>query len=175
LTLTDVVRGLQADAAGLVVTFNPVEPGSPVCPGDCQAFGSEGPLGVQDINALTPGGNPIINEWLAGVEGGYSDIPTETDIAYTQGLRTGLFTFAPETEGSIIDLLSAINPGLPNFAINAGFLTDPGYLAVSPGVVPDPPAAEFGGLDPNLILPDILQLFGGGTATDLTSALTGLF
>jgi hypothetical protein len=35
--------------------------------------------------------------------------------------------------------------------------------------------AEFGGLDPNLILPDILQLFSGGTTTDLTSALTGLF
>jgi hypothetical protein len=25
--------------------------------------------------------------------------------------------------------------------------------------------AEFGGLDPNLILPDLLQIFGGGTAT----------
>jgi hypothetical protein len=181
LTLTDVVQALQADAAGLVVTFNPFEPGSPICPGDCQAFGSEGPLGitlpiVQDINALTPGGNPIINEWLAGVEGGYSNIPTDTDIAYTQALLdTGLFTFTPDAEGSIIDSLTAINPALPNLVINAGLLTDPGYLAVLPGVVPDPPVAEFGGLDPNLILPDLLALFGGGTATDLTGGLTGLF
>jgi hypothetical protein len=46
----------------------------------------------------------------------------------------------------------------------AGILTDPGYLAVSPGVVADPPVAEFGGLDPNLILPDLLQIFGGSSA-----------
>jgi hypothetical protein len=38
----------------------------------------------------------------------------------------------------IIDSLTAINPELPNLVINAGFLTDPGYLAVSPGVVADP-------------------------------------
>jgi hypothetical protein len=44
-------------------------------------------------------------------------------------------------------------------------LTDPGYLAVSPGVVADPPLAEFGGLDPNLILPDLLQIFGGSAVT----------
>jgi hypothetical protein len=169
--LTDVVQALQADAAAFVVTFNPFEPGSPVCPGDCQAFGSEGPLGitlpiVQDINALTPGGNPIINEWLTAVAGGYANVPTQTDIDYTVGLLdTGLFTFTPADETSIIDSLTAINPELPNLVINAGFLTDPGYLAVSPGVVADPPLAEYGGLDPQLILPDLLALFGGSAAT----------
>jgi hypothetical protein len=192
LTFNDFFSALQADAAAFVVTFNPFEPGSPVCPGDCQAFGSEGPLGitlpiVQDINALTPGGNPIINEWLTAVAGGYANIPTQTDIDYTVGLLdTGLFTFTPAEETSIIDSLTAINPELPNLVINAGFLTDPGYLAVSPGVVADPPLAEFGGLDPQLILPDLLALFGGGTASaDLSqvfdlgaldpTALTGLF
>lgn len=175
LTFNDFFTALQADAAAFVVTFNPFEPGSPVCPGDCQAFGSEGPLGitlpiVQDINALTPGGNPIINEWLTAVAGGYANIPTATDIAYTEGLlETGLFTFTPADEASIIDSLSAINPALPNLVINAGFLTDPGYLAVSPGVVPDPPIAEFGGLDPNLILPDLLAIFGGSSAADATA------
>ena len=153
------------------MTFNPFEPGSPVCPGACEAFGSEGPLGitlpiVQDINALTPGGNPIINEWLTAVAGGYANIPTQTDIDYTVGLLdTGLFTFTPADETSIIDSLTAINPELPNLVINAGFLTDPGYLAVSPGVVADPPVAEYGGLDPNLILPDLGQIFGGSSAT----------
>jgi hypothetical protein len=171
LTFNDFFTALQADAAAFVVTFNPFEPGSPVCPGACEAFGSEGPLGitlpiVQDINALTPGGNPIINEWLTAVAGGYANIPTQTDIDYTVGLLdTGLFTFTPADETSIIDSLTAINPELPNLVINAGFLTDPGYLAVSPGVVPDPPVAEFGGLDPNLILPDLLALFGGSAAT----------
>ena len=169
-TLTDFTQALQADAAALVVTFNPFEPGSPLCPGDCEAFGSTGPLGitlpiVQDINALTPGGNPIINEWLTAVAGGYANIPTQTDIDYTQALLdTGTFTFTPETEDSIIASLSEINPGLPNLVVNAGILTDPGYLAVSPGVVADPPVAEFGGLDPNLILPDLLQIFGGSSA-----------
>ncbi len=171
LTFNDFFSALQADAAAFVVTFNPFEPGSPVCPGDCQAFGSEGPLGVtlpivQDINSLTPGGNPIINEWLAAVAGGYANIPTQTDIDYTVGLLdTGLFTFTPDQETSIIDSLAEINPTLPNLAINAGLLTDPGYLAVSPGVVADPPLAEFGGLDPQLIVPDLLQIFGGSAAT----------
>ncbi len=170
LTFNDFFSALQADAAAFVVTFNPFEPGSPVCPGACEAFGSEGPLGitlpiVQDINALTPGGNPIINEWLAAVAGGYANIPTQTDIDYTVGLLdTGLFTFTPETEDSIIASLTAINPELPNLVINAGLLTDPGYLAVSPGMVADPPLAEFGGLNPQLILPDLLALFGGGSA-----------
>ena len=170
LTFNDFFSALQADAAAFVVTFNPFEPGSPVCPGDCQAFGSEGPLGitlpiVQDINALTPGGNPIINEWLAAVAGGYANVPTQMDIDYTVGLLdTGLFTFTPADETSIIDSLTAINPELPNLVINSGFLTDPGYLAVSPGVVADPPLAEFGGLNPQLILPDLLALFGGSSA-----------
>jgi hypothetical protein len=31
--------------------------------------------------------------------------------------------------------------------------------------VADSPVAEFGGLDPNLILPDLLQIFGGSSAT----------
>ncbi len=75
-----------------------------------------------------------------------------------------MFTFTPAEETSIIDSLTAINPELPNLVVNAGILTDPGYLAVSPGVVADPPVAEFGGLDPNLILPDLLALFGGGSA-----------
>ena len=175
LTFNDFFSALQADAAAFVVTFNPFEPGSPLCPGACEAFGSTGPLGitlpiVQDINALTPGGNPIINEWLTAVAGGYANIPTATDIAYTQGLLdTGLFTFTPAEETSIIDSLTAINPELPNLVINAGFLTDPGYLAVSPGVVADPPIAEFGGLDPQLILPDLLALFGGSSAAAAVS------
>jgi hypothetical protein len=170
-TLTDVVQALQADAAGLVVTFNPFEPGSPVCPGDCEVFGSTGPLGitlpiVQDINSLTPGGNPVINEWLAAVAGGYANIPTQTDIDYTAALLdTGLFTYTPETEDSIISSLSEINPALPNLVINAGFLTDPGYLAVSPGMVSPDPMAEYGGLDPNLVLPDLLQILGVSSST----------
>src|SRR6202012_4316880 len=116
----------QAGAAAFVVTFNPFEPGSPVCPGACEAFGSEGPLGitlpiVQDINALTPGGNTILNEWLTALAGGYANIPTQTDIDYTVGLLdTGLFTFTPETEASIIDSLTAIHPELPKLVINAG-------------------------------------------------------
>jgi hypothetical protein len=171
LTFNDFFSALQADAAAFVVTFNPFEPGSPLCPGDCEAFGSTGPLGitlpiVQDINSLTPGGNPIINEWLTAVAGGYANIPTQTDIDYTKALlETGTFTLTPEAEDSVIASLSEINPGLPNLVVNAGILTDPGYLAVSPGVVADPPVAEFGGLDPNLILPDLLQIFGGSSAT----------
>jgi len=176
LTPTDVVQALQADAAGLVVTFNPFEPGSPVCPGSCEIFGSSGPLGitlpiVQDINSLTPGGNPLINEWLAGVAGGYANVPTQTDITDTVALLdTGAFTFTPAEETSIIDSLTAINPELPNLVINAGLLTDPGYLAVSPGVVATDPIAQYGGLNPTLILPDLQALFGG-SSTSAAAAL----
>jgi hypothetical protein len=175
-TLTDVFQALQADAAAAVVTFNPFEPGSPVCPGDCEIFGSTGPLGVtlpivQAINSLTPGGNPIIDEWLGAVAGGYANIPTQTDIDYTMALLdTGLFTFTPGTEDSIINTLSEINPELPNLVINAGLLTDPGYLAVSPGELSPDPTAVYGGLDPNLLVPDLLQILGGTSATDFSQA-----
>lgn len=170
VTPTELFQALQADAAGFVVTFNPFEPGSPLCPGSCEILGSTGPLGitlpiVQDINSLTPGGNPIINEFLTAVAGGYSNIPTSTDIADTQALLdTGAFTFTPAEETSIIDSLTAINPELPNLVINAGLLTDPGYLPVSPGVLATDPTAVYGGLNPSLVLPDLAQLFGGSAA-----------
>lgn len=176
VTPTDVLSALQADMAGLVVTFNPFEPGSPLCPGSCEFGGSTGPLGVtlpivQDINSLTPGGNPIINEFLAAVAGGYSNAPTQTDILYTQALLdTGAFTFTPATEDSILSTLSGINPELPNLVVNAGLLTDPGYLVVSPGMLTSPPLAEYGGLNPNLILPDLQALFGG-SSTSAAAAL----
>ena len=52
---------------------------------------------------------------------------------------------------------------------------------MSPGVVADPPVAEFGGLDPNLILPDLVQIFDPGAAaaavdpTALSMDLSTLF
>jgi len=47
-------------------------------------------------------------------------------------------------------------PALPALAVNAGILTDPGYLTfvTDPGAEFDP---VYGGWNPALVLPDIVQ------------------
>jgi hypothetical protein len=71
----------------------------------------------------------------------------------------GMFNLAPARLDSAIQQLDAINPALPALAVNAGILTDPGYLpyVTDPGTAFEP---VYGGYNPALILPDILGLFG---------------
>jgi hypothetical protein len=181
-TPTDVVQALQALAASLVVAFNPFQPGSPFCLGPCDLPGTstEAPtLGitlpiVQDINGLTPGGNPIIDEYLTAVQNGVANIPNTADVDYTRALlQDGIFTFSPQQTAQIIANLSSINPALANLAVNAGLITDPGYLPTDPtALLPlgDLPQPVLGGLNPGLVPTDILQILGlGNLASGLTA------
>ena len=69
---TEIAQTFQAFMAGLVF-FDPFTAGSPFCQGECTMVTNAGmdyPDLIKDINNMTPGGNPVINEWLADVAGG---------------------------------------------------------------------------------------------------------
>ena len=150
LTFNDFFSALQADAAAFVVTFNPFEPGSPVCPGACEAFGSEGPLGitlpiVQDINALTPGGNPIINEWLSRGRRRICEHPDPDGHRlhrWLAGYRV-VHVHAGGSRTSIIDSLAAINPELPNLVHQRWILDRPRLPGLRGDVVADQPRTRL--------------------------------
>jgi hypothetical protein len=68
---TEIFQTFQSFLAGLMM-FDPVTPGSPFCPGDCSDIVNahlDYPDLIKDINNWTPGGNPVINEWLADYTG----------------------------------------------------------------------------------------------------------
>jgi hypothetical protein len=112
--------------------------------------------------------NPMIQAWLAGADGSgaYPDNNATPDqiAAAIALLQTGIFNLTPDQLDGAIGQLDAINPALPALAVNSGILTDPGYLAyvTDPGSAFDP---VYGGYNPALILPDILQLFGIGASS----------
>jgi hypothetical protein len=89
---TEIAQTFQAFDAGLLM-FDPITPGSPFCPGECTAITADGlnyPSLITDINNMTPGGNPVINEWLADYTGttvngvapsdGGANVPSEATI-----------------------------------------------------------------------------------------------
>jgi hypothetical protein len=167
LTLDDFLRALQTDAAALVVAFNPFVEGSPACPATCDTFGlTDTNTIVQAIGNLWPGNN-LINEYLAAVAGGYANVATPDQIAQTiAALQTGLFTLTPETTQQVVGELNDIHPGLAQLAVNAGLLTDPGYLPGPDGILPADPTAELGGLNPSLVVPDILNIIDPSIQVD---------
>lgn len=64
---TEIAQTFQTFLAGLMM-FDPFTPGSPFCPGACTSVTTAGldyPDLIKDINNLTPGGDPVLNEWLA--------------------------------------------------------------------------------------------------------------
>ena len=112
--------------------------------------------------------------------------PTKSHAAIAL-LQTGMFNLTPEQLDGAIAQLEDINPALPALAVNAGFITDPGYLAFinEPGPAFDP---VYGGWNPALVWPDLLQLFGvddadvrrrstlvGSWSTAWTADLSALF
>jgi hypothetical protein len=161
-TLPEFTQSLQSVAASLIVAFNPYTAGSPACPAMCDL--PDGLTTAALVDMLDPNdSNPMIQAWLAGAAGtgAFPDnnATPEQIAAAIALLQTGMFNLTPEQLDSAIAQLDAIHPALPALAVNAGILTDPGYLAfvTDPGTAFDP---VYGGYNPALILPDILQLFG---------------
>ena len=74
-------------------------------------------------------------------------------------LQTGMFNLTPEQLDNALAQLEELNPALPALAVNAGFLTDPGYLDFinNPGSEFEP---IYGGWNPALVWPGLLELFG---------------
>jgi hypothetical protein len=173
-TLNEFGQSLQSVAASLIVAFNPYTAGSPACPALCDIPGNLTTPAL--VNLLDPdGSNPMIQAWLAGVDGtGAFPDNNATPDQISAGialLQTGIFNLTPDQLDEAIGQLDAINPALPALAVNAGILTDPGYLAfiTDPGTEFDP---VYGGWNPALVLPDILQLFGiGAGASDVSQLI----
>jgi hypothetical protein len=119
----DLGQALAAALAGLVVDFNPFEPGSPFCSGQCDVpLTTEGI--VRSILAWSPG-NPLITEWLDLVEKGEANGATQEqrDLLIQQyAADQGVFKFNPDTMTQINAVLNSINPVLPSIAAHSGLL-----------------------------------------------------
>ena len=105
----------------------------------------------------------MIQAWLAGFEDG-AEFPnnnaTPDQVAASIALlQTGMFNLTPEQLDDALAQLEELNPALPALAVNAGFLTDPGYLDFinNPGSEFEP---IYGGWNPALVWPGLLELFG---------------
>jgi hypothetical protein len=172
-TLDDFGRSLQSVTASLVAAFNPYTAGSPACPAMCDIPESLTTRALVDM--LDPNdSNPMIQAWLAGFDPG-AEFPnnnaTPDQVAASIALlQTGIFNLTSEQLDAALAQLAEFNPALPALAVNAGFLTDPGYLAFinEPGSAFDP---VYGGWNPALVLPGILDLFGIGTGSSVVSEL----
>jgi hypothetical protein len=167
-TLGGFGQSLQSIAASLIVAFNPYVAGSPACPALCENV-PEFLTTRSLVDMLDPNdSNPMIQAWLDGVDGTglFPDNNATPEQVYMSIalLQTGIFNLTPEQLDSTIDWLDDLNPALPALAVNAGFLTDPGYL----DFVNDPTGGfdpVYGGWNPALVWPDILQLFGIDTGS----------
>jgi hypothetical protein len=172
-TLDEFGRSLQSVTASLIAAFNPYTAGSPACPAICDIPDSLTTRALVDM--LDPNdSNPMIQAWLAGFDPG-AEFPnnnaTPDQIAASIALlQTGIFNLTPEQLDGALAQLEEINPALPALAVNAGFLTDPGYLAFinEPGSAFEP---VYGGWNPALVLPGILDLLGIDTGSSGVSEL----
>jgi hypothetical protein len=172
-TLDEFGRSLQSVTASLIAAFNPSTAGSPACPALCDIPESLTTRALVDM--LDPDdSNPMIQAWLAGFDPG-AEFPnnnaTPDQVAASIALlQTGIFNLTPEQLDGALAQLEELNPALPALAVNAGFLTDPGYLAFinEPGSAFEP---VYGGWNPASVLPDILALFGIDTGSSGVSEL----
>ncbi|HEY1842159.1 MAG TPA: hypothetical protein VGG53_18415 [Mycobacterium sp.] len=172
-TIDEFGRALQSITASTIAAFNPYTAGSPACPALCDIPESLTTRALVDM--LDPDdSNPMIQAWLAGFDPGAefpnnNATPDQVSAAIAL-LQTGIFNLTPDQLDGVIGQLEELSPALPALAVNAGFITDPGYLAF----LADPEsgfAPVYGGWNPALVLPDILQLFGIDTGSSGVSEL----
>jgi hypothetical protein len=188
---TEIFQTFQSFAAGLMM-FDPVTPGSPFCPGDCSAIVNahlDYPDLIKDINNWTPGGNPVINEWLADYTGttvngvapdpdGGANVPTadgiERSIFLLQNHDFWDFGNTPYTGENTAGNpdLGAVYPQFEAFWQSLGFDTsnapyDPttSLAALENAFGPDQLSADFAALansfSPDQLAADWAALLGG--------------
>jgi hypothetical protein len=170
---TEIMQTFQAFLAGLMF-FDPFTPGSPFCPGECTSVTTAGldyPDLIKDINDMTPGGNPVINEWLTAYANGTANVPSEAtiqnSIALLQNHNFWDFQDAPyvgnNTPGSFD--IAELAPEFHQFWTELGFtvpaLDDPGAYASSG-------AAEAA--DMNAILGPLADMFGSSAVNPFADA-----
>jgi hypothetical protein len=174
---TEIAQTFQAFLAGLMM-FDPFTPGSPFCPGECTSVTTAGldyPDLIKDINNMTPGGNPVINEWLADYANGTANVPSEDtiqqSIALLQNHNFWDFQDAPyvgnNTPGSFD--LATLAPEFQQFWTELGFTTP---------ALDDPSAYASSGAEANADIDAILGPFAsefGSTAVNPLGDLSEMF
>ncbi len=81
ITFEQLGRMMQTYAAGSVIAFDPITPGSPGCPNSCEGMSQDDgfPAIVRMINNAWPG-NPTLEQWLASYDAGTANVPTQQNI-----------------------------------------------------------------------------------------------
>lgn len=142
-------RALQTLAAGIVVGFDPITPGSSLCPGFCENVRPEVdyPAIVEWIGALWPG-NVKIDTWLAAYKAGTSNTPTGSYIARNIELLKSSQLFWDFSNPPLDPQFSNIGynpsdlaPAFHNLWTSLGLKPDPLYPAKPSTAAASPPAA----------------------------------
>ena len=169
-SLVQLGRALQTLAAGIVVGFDPITPGSSLCPGACEGLNPkfDYPAIVKMIGALWPG-NEKIDTWLAAYQAGTANTPTGSYITTNiELLKNGAKTW------------DFSNPPLDPKFINTG--SNPSDLApffhnlwTSLRLNPDPlyPAAPTAAVAPVQQQPPAAASLVSASSTPTTSPVVG--
>jgi hypothetical protein len=180
-TLTEFVQALQAVVAGGIVDFDPITPGSPLCPGDCSILPDSlnYPALVQDVSNIVPGTpNPIIDQWLADVANplggpGISfNGPTEEQILNSVNiLQQGFWDFGnPSPPAGTGPDFSQVSAFFQQLYLDLGIQPGQGVAASAT----DPSAALAGGLDSTQLSSDLNALAASLEPTQLSTDLSAL-
>ena len=174
LSLSGVDHTFENLLAGFIIDFDAYTAGSPACPALCDIpAANQIPALVGDIAKMDPS-NTTLATWVADYAKSPTLVnePTQDQINNSIALlQTGTYNFSPEQLTQVDEALGRINPELPALYTNAGFITDPNYLAY----VSDPTTTHgiegvYGGYNPWLDGTDFLKLLqdAGTTPVDPT-------
>ncbi len=133
-TIEQVGRMMQTYTAGMVIAFDPITPGSPMCPNSCEGMSQDDgfPALVRAINTAWPG-NTTLEQWLASYDNGTANVPTQHNIdrnieLYRRGSEFWDFNEAPLSDEYVNTGWnpSSMAPTFYNFYKSIGI--DPGPL-----------------------------------------------
>lgn len=149
--------------AGYIIDFDPYTEGSPACPALCDIPTEfQVPALVADIAKMDPS-NTTLATWVADYaqDPALVNEPTQDQInASVALLQTGIYNLSPTELADVDKGLASINPELPYLYTNAGWYTDPAYLAYGNSDAPGPAVLDpvYGGYNPMLVWNDLLTL-----------------
>jgi hypothetical protein len=162
-TLEGVMHTFENLEAGYIIDFDPYTEGSPACPALCDIPSQfTVPALVNDIYQSDTT-NTVLGTWVTdyAINPALVNEPTQPQIdASVALLQTGIYNLTPTELADVDKGLASINPELPILYTNAGYFTDPAYLAYgnSDTEVTTPLDPVYGGYNPMLVGQDFLTL-----------------